>query len=115
MIELGARQISLYLATNKFIATTIYRRITLTASSTFLAIIRADIKLRPKWDILGEYRFLSTPDANSDQAGALVGIYRRFNENLRAGIGYNATDFSDDLTNQSYSSEGLFFNAIGKF
>ncbi|MGB5557732.1 MAG: hypothetical protein WBN04_06945, partial [Paracoccaceae bacterium] len=84
-------------------------------SNAYLGIIRADVRLRPKWDVLGEYRVLDTPAAGSSQDGVLVAVYRRLNENFRIGIGYNATDFSSDLTDQSYSAKGPFLNIIGKF
>jgi len=86
------------------------------SSDAYLGTVRADIRLRPKWDVLAEWRTLRTPDAgDSYQQGALVGVYRRFNENFRAGLGYSDTDFSTDLTDQSYSSRGVFLNVIGKF
>lgn len=31
------------------------------------------------------------------------------------GVGYNFSDFSDDLTDMSYRSQGWFLNAIGKY
>jgi hypothetical protein len=31
------------------------------------------------------------------------------------GVGYNFTDFSDDLTDLSYRSRGVFVNLLGKF
>ncbi len=85
------------------------------SSDAWLAILRADVRLRPKWDLVGEYRYLGTPDVDASRSGFLVAAYRRVNENFRVGIGYNATDFSDDLTDQSYTSKGLFLNVIGKF
>ncbi len=84
-------------------------------SDATLAIARVDYRVSQSWDVLGEYRVLDTQAANASQAGALVGVYRRFDENVKLGAGYNMTDFSDDLTNQSYSSEGWFVNLIGKY
>ena len=84
-------------------------------SDATLAIARADYRLSPSWDMLGEYRMLETTAADASQSGALIGVYRRFNENVKLGAGYNMTDFSDDLTDQSYSSRGWFVNLIGKF
>ena len=36
-----------------------------------------------------------------------------FGEHLKAGVGYNFTDFSDDLTDLSYDHQGAFVNVIG--
>jgi hypothetical protein len=30
------------------------------------------------------------------------------------GVGYNFTDFSDDLTNLDYQNSGWFINTVGK-
>jgi len=84
-------------------------------SDAALAIGRIDYRVSQSWDLLGEYRFLDTNAANSNQSGALIGVFRRLNENVRLGAGYNMTDFSDDLTDQSYDSQGWFVNLTGKF
>ena len=34
-------------------------------------------------------------------------------EHLKLGVGYNFTDFSDDLTDLSYDHQGAFFNVVG--
>ena len=47
--------------------------------------------------------------------GALVAVYRHINDNVKVGVGYSFTDFSDDLTDQSYSSRGVFVNLVSKF
>jgi hypothetical protein len=47
--------------------------------------------------------------------GFLVGVYRHINDNFKIGVGYNFTDFSDNLTDLSYSSYGWFINAIASF
>ena len=45
--------------------------------------------------------------------GGLAAIYRYFGEHMKVGVGYNFTDFSDDLTDLSYDNQGVFFNFIG--
>ena len=47
-------------------------------------------------------------------SGVLVGIYRRLGNYLKMGIGYNFSNFSDDLTQLDYKHQGLFINLIGK-
>jgi len=80
-----------------------------------LYVVRADWHFTHKWDALVEGRLLDVPDAGDSRSGFLTAIYRQFNSHLKAGVGYNFTDFSDDLTDLSYDSQGLFINAVGKF
>ncbi|MYM61755.1 OmpA family protein [Pseudomaricurvus sp. HS19] len=84
-------------------------------SDASLYILRADWHVLHHWDLLMEARLLDLPDAQDQRSGMLVGIYRHFGDNLKVGVGYNATDFSDDLTDLSYDSKGMFINAVGKF
>jgi hypothetical protein len=62
---------------------------------------------------LAEVRTLYLPDLNQDRRGALVAIYRHITKNLKAGVGYNFTNFSDDLTDLKYNHKGVFVNLIG--
>ncbi len=32
---------------------------------------------------------------------------------MKVGVGYNFTDFSDDLTDMRYNHKGVFLNLIG--
>ena len=61
-----------------------------------------------------EARLLDLPDAQDRRSGSLFGIYRHIGENLKFGIGYNFTNFSDDLTDLSFDSQGVFINLVGK-
>jgi hypothetical protein len=45
--------------------------------------------------------------------GGLVGVYRYLGDHFKVGVGYNFTDFSDDLTDLGYDHQGLFFNIVG--
>ena len=47
--------------------------------------------------------------------GALLGVDRDISKNFRVGIGYNFTDFSDDLTNFDYDHKGWFLNVVGRY
>jgi hypothetical protein len=60
-----------------------------------------------------EGRALDLPDLNEQRTGALIGIYRYLGEHIKAGVGYNFTDFSEDLTDLSFNHEGVFLNVIG--
>lgn len=79
-----------------------------------LGIVRADWHFVHRWDALIEGRVLNLPDAQDRRSGALLAIYRHFGDNVKVGAGYNFTDFSDDLTDLSYDSHGVFVNIIGK-
>jgi lipopolysaccharide assembly outer membrane protein LptD (OstA) len=83
-------------------------------SRASLYVLRADWHFTHRWDALIEGRMLDTPDAQDKRTGALLGLYRHIGENLKVGVGYNFTDFSDDLTDLSYNSQGVFFNFVGK-
>lgn len=84
-------------------------------STAQLGVIRADIHVVKKWDALIETRILDVDTAQDSQAGVLAAIYRHVGDNAKVGIGYNFTDFSDDLTDLSYDDSGLFLNMIAKF
>jgi predicted porin len=78
-----------------------------------LYIVRADWHFIRRWDALIEGRMLNLPDAQDRRSGALVAIYRHLGDNVKLGAGYNFTNFSDDLTDLSYKSQGVFINLIG--
>ncbi len=79
-----------------------------------LYILRADWHYTHRWDALIEARLLELPDAEDQRSGALLGIYRHIGNNIKFGLGYNFTDFSDDLTDLDFDSQGLFINLVGK-
>ncbi len=54
-------------------------------------------------------------EAESTRSGFLVGLSRHLGDNFKLGIGYNFTDFSDDLTQLDYDHKGWFVNALGKY
>jgi len=80
-----------------------------------LAVTRARYHLLKKWDALIEYRWLETEGEDDARQGALVGLYRHVGQSLKVGAGYNFTDFSDDLTDNDYESNGWFFDITGKY
>lgn len=83
-------------------------------SKTSLYVIRADWHMVRHWDFLVEARMLDVEAAQDKRKGFLTAIHRHFGQNLKVGIGYNFTDFSDDLTNLNYDAKGWFINIIGK-
>ena len=76
-------------------------------------MLRADWRFRKSWESLVEARTLDLPDLDERRSGALVAVYRYLGEHLKVGVGYNFTDFSDDLTDLSYDHQGVFINVIG--
>jgi hypothetical protein len=80
-----------------------------------LAILRGRYHINRRWDGLAEYRILDVDEANDTRQGVLLSVDRHVNDNLKVGIGYNFTDFSDDLGNEDYQNRGWFINVVGKY
>ncbi len=83
-------------------------------SDAHLYVLRADWHFIDRWDAMAELRRLDLPDAEDSRSGVLVAIYRHLGNHIKVGIGYNFSDFSDDLTQLDYEHQGLFINLIGK-
>jgi len=64
-------------------------------------------------ETLAEVRTLELPNVGQGRRGALAAIYHQIGKNLKDGVGYNSTDFSDDLTDLKYNHEGIFLSLIG--
>ncbi|MBT8061961.1 MAG: hypothetical protein KJO85_04710, partial [Gammaproteobacteria bacterium] len=85
------------------------------ASTADFQAIRARYHLIRRWDGVLEYRRLEVKENDSVRDGLLAQIDRHFNDNFKVGIGYNFTDFSDDLTDLDYDHKGWFLNLVGKY
>lgn len=85
------------------------------ASSLDLLAVRLNYEVVRKWDLFGEYHWLRNITDEQIKHGAMVGVYRELNDNVQLGVGYNFTQFDDDLTRLDYKSKGWFINLIGKF
>jgi hypothetical protein len=85
------------------------------ADQTQLWILRGDFTIAHQWDGLVELRRLAVRETDDATDGVLVGIYRRMGTHLKIGVGYNFTNYSDDLANAGYRSHGFFLNTIAKF
>jgi len=83
-------------------------------SNANLYVLRADWHFVHRWDMLVEARMLDLPEAQDRRSGVLFGIYRHLGKNFKFGLGYNFTDFSDDLTDLDFDSQGVFLNLIAK-
>jgi hypothetical protein len=83
-------------------------------SATTFAALQARYELRSRWHALAEYRWLAVDDGGTKR-GFLVGLDRDIGRNFRMGVGYNFTDFSDDLTDFDYEQRGWFVNFVGHY
>jgi flagellar motor protein MotB len=84
-------------------------------NSASLYVLRTDWRFRQSWEVLLEGRMLDMADLGEQRTGALVALSRYLGDHFKAGIGYNFTDFSDDLTDLSYDHQGFFLNLTGAF
>lgn len=85
------------------------------SSRADLLILRADLHLVKEWDALVELRNLRATEAQDAKAGALLGVYRHLGKGVKVGVGYNFTQYSDDLTDLSYRSRGWFLNVLAAY
>jgi hypothetical protein len=84
-------------------------------TQTSFAALRASYHFLHAWDAQVEHRWLMVHEAESLDQGFLAAIYRHVGANLKVGVGYNFTDFNDDLTNLGYDNRGTFLTVIGKY
>ncbi len=85
------------------------------SSQAQLWIARGDFLLPRKWDGMVELRRLALRETDDRRTGCLVGLYRHIGDHVKIGVGYNFTNYADNLTDLSYRSHGFFVNTIGKF
>ncbi len=78
-----------------------------------LYVVRGDYRLGKNWEFLAEGRMLQMTDLDERRSGALLTVSRYLGDNLKLGVGYNFTDFSEDLTDLSYDHHGFFLNVTG--
>jgi hypothetical protein len=83
-------------------------------SSTDFAAVQGRFYLSDSWSALAEHRWLKVEDGGT-RKGWLVGVDRDISDNFRVGVGYNLTDFSDDLTELEYDYKGWFLNVVGYY
>jgi hypothetical protein len=82
-------------------------------NTAHLFILRNDLRFRKFWEASLEARTLALPDLRERRSGALISLSRYLGEHFKVGVGYNFTDFSDDLTDLSYDDHGFFLNLVG--
>ena len=68
-----------------------------------------------EWDALLEYRWLELEESQDEREGWLAGADYHISNNFKIGVGYNFTEFSDNLANLDFNYEGWFINFVGKY
>ena len=84
------------------------------SSTANLYIVRADWHVTHRWDAVMEGRLLNVIEAGDTRQGGLFALYYHIGKKMKLGVGYNFTDFSDDLTDLDYDSKGVFVNFVAK-
>lgn len=84
-------------------------------AQTTLYAVSLSYNFYEKWRISGEYHWLISNDDNEKKEGMMMGVDYDIHENLRVGVGYNFTDFSDDLRYDDYKARGIYINIVGIF
>ena len=84
------------------------------ASRAHLEVLRADWHFIHRWDALVEVR-ISNCRTRRTAAAASGGDFTAIGDHIKVGVGYNFSDFSDDLTQLDYRYQGFFINLVGKF
>jgi uncharacterized repeat protein (TIGR01451 family) len=82
-------------------------------NNAHLYILRGDYRFWKDWEGTVEGRMLDLTDLDERKIGSMVTVYRYFGDHFKVGVGYNFSDFSDDLTDLSYDHQGVFFNLVG--
>ncbi|HEX7079476.1 MAG TPA: OmpA family protein [Gammaproteobacteria bacterium] len=78
-----------------------------------LYVLRGDFRFREAWDLLVEGRLLDMPDLGEQRTGTLLTVSRQAGDHLKIGLGYNFSEFSDDLTDFDFDHRGFFLNLTG--
>lgn len=84
----------------------------------FLWLTRLSYKFYGGWDVATEYRYLrlTKPEGGESRHGWLVEVDYNVSRNIRLGLGYNFSRFSDDeLADLERDTHGLFFRVVGRY
>lgn len=85
------------------------------SNTAHLGILRLDYHVVHNWDITAEARVMRFEETDVTETGAMIGVWRHFGNNVKAGVGYQFNDVDDDLRLIDGRQEGAFFNVIAKF
>lgn len=84
-----------------------------TATDTWFLGQRVDYRMNKDWSVGLEYRRLAQRQARDAKQGFLTEVKRDVMGMGEVALGYNFTDFSDDLTSLDYSSKGPYIRLSG--
>ncbi|WP_291259945.1 hypothetical protein, partial [Fusobacterium sp.] len=84
-------------------------------TETSLYAVSLSYNFYRNWRVSGEYHWLVSDLNNDKKEGIMAGIDYDIHKNLRIGVGYNFTDFSDDLRYDDYRARGVYVNIVGRF
>lgn len=84
-------------------------------NSAELYALKTTYHIVNNWDVLGEYHWLVSNTSHDKKEGCLASVQYHINKNMKVGVGYNFTSFTDDLVSSNYNAKGYFVNIIGKF
>lgn len=86
-----------------------------TKSTATLGVLRVDYHVVHNWDITAEARVMKFHETGVTEKGAVLGVWRAFGNNVKAGVGYQWGDVSSDLREIEGRKEGAFFNIVATF
>ena len=66
------------------------------------------------FSLMGEYRVLRATEGGT-RKGWLASVDYDVSKHFRMGLGYNFTDFNDDMTKLGYRYQGVFLNVVGYY
>ncbi len=78
-------------------------------STTSLWVNRLNYALYQGWGVAGEFRLLNEHESETLKGGFLFEIYKDIQGIARVSVGYNLTDFTDDLTDWDYQAQTVYF------
>lgn len=88
---------------------------TFTKSTATFGVIRVDYHMIHNWDVTAEGRIMKFHETGVTEKGAVLGIWRNFGNNVKAGVGYQWGNVSSDLREIQGRKEGAFFNIVATF
>jgi hypothetical protein len=85
-------------------------------TQTWLVVQRLNVRVWKSMNLAAEYRVLAQKEADDRREGWLAETMWEFMKNFSVGVGYNFTDFSDNVFSANdYSVEGWFFRVQARY
>ena len=75
--------------------------------------MRADFRFKENWEGCRGPRARDAGSCATSAAARWSSSRAYLNQHFKVGVGYNFTDFSDDLTDLSFDHRGVFLNMTG--